>query len=82
MVEILLSAREPAGDDLGVGIVNRASQWSIFEVLKGNDVPGLRVSEGLFDLRGVDPVVAVEDSRAWFDDKSGHGGSGIEGELS
>jgi hypothetical protein len=64
-IEILLAAGEAPGDDLRLWIIDCGAEWSIPEVLEGDYVTGLRVSEGLLDFRGINPLVTVENASAW-----------------
>jgi len=72
-VEGLAAAGEAAGDDLGGGVVDGGAEEAVPSVLERDDFAGLGVSEGLEDFAGVDPLVAVKDAGAGFDDESGHG---------
>ena len=61
-IELLLAARDAAGHDLRLGIVNRGAEGTVAEVLQRNHVARLRVSKSLLHLRRVDPVVAVKNA--------------------
>lgn len=68
----MAAAGEAAGDDLGGGVVDGGAEGAVAEVFEGDDVAGLGVSEGFFNLGGVDPFVAVEDSGARCNNEAGH----------
>ena len=74
LIELLRSAGESAGDDLGIGIVDSGAQGAILEVFQRNNIARLRVSEGLLDFARVDPLVTVENPSAGFDNQAWHGG--------
>lgn len=71
-VEILPMAAEAAGDDLGVGIVDRTAEQVVFGVLQSDDIAGLRFAIAFQHFGGVDPIVAVQDSGTWFDNETSH----------
>lgn len=73
-IKILPAAGEPAGDNLRVGIVDRAAERTVVEILQRDHVSRLRIAEGFFHLRGVHPFVSVENSGAGSDDEAGHDG--------
>jgi hypothetical protein len=73
-IQLLFSAGYPTCDNLGLRVVDRYSQWPIFEVLECDKVAGFGIPEGFLDFRRIDPLVTVEDARAGFDDEAWHGG--------
>ena len=77
-IEVLAAAREAAGDDLRLRIVNRRAERAVAEILERDDVAGLRIAEGFFDFRGVNPLVTVKNACSGSDDETCHG-AGIWG---
>src|SRR5262249_48164252 len=71
-VEILPLARKAARGDLRLGIEDGAAEQAVAAVLERDDVAILRIAPGFQDFRGVNPLVSVENARAWSDDDSGH----------
>ena len=72
LVKILPASGESARNDLGLGIVNGASEHPVTAILDGDDIPVLGIAEDLEDLGPVDPVMAVQDARPRSDDKAPH----------
>ena len=75
-IERLFPARETPRHDLRFAVVDRAADEVILAVLQRDDVAIGGIAERLQHLAGEDPVVAVEDARARFDDEAGHEKSG------
>ena len=71
-IEILPLPRKATRDNLRLGIVNRTADQTIAPVFQRNHVAIRRISENLQHLAGKNPVVAVQDVRAGFDNKAGH----------
>ncbi len=71
-IELLLTTRKAAGDDLRLRVVNRRAHRPILVILQRDDIAGLRVAEGFFDFTSIYPLMSVEDARAGLDDDSGH----------
>ena len=53
-------------------VVDRTPKGFVFEILEGNYLPRLWITEGFLDFGGVDPVVAMKDTGAGFYDETGH----------
>ena len=75
VIELLFPAGDAAGDDLRIRIVDGGAERAVLEILQADDIAGLGVAVCFFDLGGIDPVVAVENTRARFDNDAGHGGN-------
>jgi hypothetical protein len=71
-IEILFPARETPGHDLRFRIVNGAPNEVIAPVLERDDIAVVRRTKNLQDFAPEDPVVAVENSRARFNNKAAH----------
>ena len=71
-VKILAASREAPRHDLRFAVVNRAAEEVILAVLERDDIPIGGVAEHLQDLAGENPIVAVQDAGARFDDEAGH----------
>jgi len=73
-VQFLNSSGDATGHDLGVRIVDCDAEGTVFKVFERHEIPRDWLAKGFLDLRGIDPLVAMKDTRAGFDDKAGHGG--------
>ena len=76
LVERLAAAGKSPGHNLAQGVVNGRSERTVLVILEGNDLPWLGITENFLNFAGIDPIVAVKDAGAGFDDDSGHGWRG------
>ena len=67
-IEILPLPGKSARHNLRLGIVNGAADQFVASVLERDHVAVLRFAKNFQDFTGKDPVVAVKNSRAGFDD--------------
>src|SRR5205823_2837686 len=75
---VLFSTREPAGHDLRSGIVNRTADQMVATILQRNHIAISRFAENLQHFATEHPIVTMQDSGAWFNDDSTHGGGNVE----
>ena len=57
---------------MALRIVDGGAQGAVLVVFEGDHLSSLGVSKDLFDLTGIDPIVAVKNARAGTDDDTGH----------
>ena len=72
-IEILPATRETPRHNLRFAVVDRAADQMIAAVFERDDIAVHRVAEGFQHLAREDPIVAVQNARARFDDEAGHG---------
>ena len=73
-IEFLPASRKTPGDDLRFGIVNRAAEQPVFSVFQRDDVAVGWIAKDLQHFAGENPIMAMEDAGARFDDEAGHVG--------
>ena len=68
-IQILTATGKPAGDDLGLGVVNSAAKHPVTAILDRDDVAILWSAKGLEHFGAVNPVVPVKNPGPWpYDD--------------
>ena len=76
-IEVLAAARESAGDDLRLRVVDGRAERAVAKIFERDHITGLRITESFADFGGVNPLVAVENAGAGSYDETCHGAGNL-----